>query len=102
MRKLSLCAFAFSLIFAASCTKETKRMKSTDANVPVAEKQPTTLTKHGDERIDNYFWMRLSDDQKLAPVPDEQTKKVVAYLEAENEYYNTVTAFTNDFQEVNF
>ena len=99
MRKLSLCAFAFSLIFAASCTKETKRMKSTDANVPVAEKQPTTLTKHGDERIDNYFWMRLSDDQKLAPVPDEQTKKVVAYLEAENEYYNTVTAFTNDFQE---
>ncbi|PQJ81761.1 S9 family peptidase [Polaribacter glomeratus] len=74
-------------------------MKSTDANYPVAEKKPTTLEKHGDVRIDNYFWMRLTDAQKSAIVKDEQTKKVVDYLEAENTYFNEVTAYTKKFQE---
>ena len=74
-------------------------MNSSDANAPVAYKQPTKLEKHGDIRIDNYFWMRLSDDQKLAPVKDEQTQKVIDYLEAENSYYEKVTAYTKNFQE---
>ena len=74
-------------------------MKSTDANHPIAEKKLTELEKHGDVRVDNYFWMRLSDEQKLAPIKDEQTEKVTNYLEAENEYYKQVTAYTKDFQE---
>jgi oligopeptidase B len=74
-------------------------MKSTDAKHPIAEKKPTKLKKHGDVRVDNYFWMRLSDEQKLAPIKDEQTKKVTNYLEAENDYYKEVTAYTKDFQE---
>lgn len=74
-------------------------MKSSDANYPIAEKIPTKLEKHGDVRIDNYFWMRLSDEQKLAPVKDEHTQKVIDYLEAENSYYDTITADTKDFQE---
>ncbi|MDD7915985.1 S9 family peptidase [Polaribacter ponticola] len=74
-------------------------MKSTDAKYPVAEIQPTKLEKHGDIRIDNYFWMRLSDAQKNAETKDEQTKKVVNYLEAENEYYDKVTDYTKKFQE---
>jgi oligopeptidase B len=74
-------------------------MKSTDANYPVADKQPTKLEKHGDVRIDNYFWMRLTDAQKNAIIKDEQTQKVVAYLEAENTYYANVTAYTKKFQE---
>jgi oligopeptidase B len=74
-------------------------MKSTDANYPVADKQPTKLEKHGDVRIDNYFWMRLTDAQKNAILKDEQTQKVVAYLEAENTYYANVTAYTKKFQE---
>ena len=78
---------------------KTNFMKSSDANYPIAEKIPTTLEKHGDVRIDNYFWMRLSDDQKLAPVKDEHTQKVIDYLEAENKYYDTITADTKDFQE---
>ena len=72
---------------------------STDAKHPIAEKKPTELEKHGDVRVDNYFWMRLSDEQKLAPIKDEQTEKVTNYLEAENEYYKQVTAYTKDFQE---
>ncbi len=74
-------------------------MKSTSAQYPIAEKDPTKLEKHGDVRIDNYFWMRLSDAQKNAEVKDEQTQKVVAYLEAENEYYEKVTDYTKKFQE---
>lgn len=74
-------------------------MKSTDAKHPIAEKKPTKLEKHGDVRVDNYFWMRLSDEQKLAPKKDAQTQKVTNYLEAENEYYKKVTAYTKDFQE---
>ncbi|MGK0414897.1 MAG: oligopeptidase B [Polaribacter sp.] len=74
-------------------------MKSTDAKFPLAEKIPTELTKHDDVRIDNYFWMRLSDDQKLAEIKDDQTQKVTNYLEAENEYYDKLTAYTKTFQE---
>ena len=89
----------FSLIFTVACKNETKNMKSTDAKYPVAEIQPTKLEKHGDIRVDNYFWMRLSDAQKNAETKDEQTKKVVNYLEAENEYYDKVTDYTKKFQE---
>ena len=74
-------------------------MKNTDAKFPIADKQPTELEKHGDVRIDNYFWMRLSDEQKNAEEKDEQTKKVVSYLEAENKYYEEVTGYNKDFQE---
>ncbi|MGY0408128.1 MAG: S9 family peptidase [Polaribacter sp.] len=74
-------------------------MKSTNAKTPIADKQPTKLEKHGDERIDNYFWMRLSDEQKLAKIKDTQTKKVITYLEEENAYYDKVTAHTKDFEE---
>jgi oligopeptidase B len=74
-------------------------MKSTDAKYPKADKQPTTLEKHGDVRIDNYFWMRLTDAQKETKVKDDQTAKVVDYLNAENTYYETVTEYTKSFQE---
>lgn len=87
---------AFSLIFAVACKNES--MSNIDIKPPIAEKIPTELETHGDIRIDNYFWMRLSDAQKNAKEKDEQTTKVLDYLEAENEYYNQVTAHTKDFQ----
>lgn len=66
---------------------------------PVAEKIPTEIETHGDIRIDNYFWMRLSDQQKEAKVKDTQTTKVLDFLNAENEYYNQITAHTTGFQK---
>lgn len=65
---------------------------------PKAEKQPKELVAHGDTRIDNYYWMRLSDEQKSALTQDEQTKKVLAYLDAENEYMGNVLGHTKEFQ----
>ena len=65
---------------------------------PIAEKNPKELTIHDDTRIDNYFWMRLTDEQKTAKNKDEQTQKVESYLRAENAYFDSVMFFTNDFQ----
>ncbi len=70
-----------------------------DIKTPVAEKQPITLEKHGDIRTDDYFWMRLTDEQKNAKEKDEQTQKVYNYLNAENAYYNEMTVETKEFQE---
>jgi oligopeptidase B len=51
---------------------------------------PEELTIHDDTRIDNYFWIRLSDAQKNAETPDAQTQDVLDYLNAENKYLEEV------------
>jgi oligopeptidase B len=43
--------------------------------------------------------MRLSDDQKNATTPDDQTKKVLDYLNKENEYSKEVLKNTVDLQK---
>ncbi len=96
MRKILFCTTAFSLIFASACKNDS--MNNKDIKPPVAIKIPTEIETHGDIRIDNYFWMRLSDEQKNAKIKDEQTTKVLDFLNAENDYYNQITAHTNDFQ----
>lgn len=97
MKKIIQLTTVISLTFASACKDQP--MKNTDAKAPIAEKEPKELTVHGDTRIDNYFWMRLTDEQKTAKNKDEQTKKVEAYLEAENDYFDKVTSDTKDFQE---
>jgi oligopeptidase B len=77
-------------------------MNTTIIKAPIAEKIPSEIEVHGDIRIDNYFWMRLSDQQKEAEDKDEQTNKVEAYLNAENTYYDKVTSHTNGFQKLLF
>ncbi len=94
MNKFLMYGLFLSLIF-ATCKKQ--KMKK-QINPPIAEKQATSLEKHGDTRIDNYFWMRLSDEQKNAKNKDKQTQKVYDYLNAENKYYDTITADTKEFQ----
>ena len=69
---------------------------------PVAEKVAEELVAHGDTRIDNYFWMRLTDEQKNAKQPDAQTQQVLDYLNAENDYTEKMMARTKDFQEALF
>ena len=69
---------------------------------PVAEKIARELVAHGDTRIDNYYWMRLSDEQKNAETPDEQTQKVLDYLNAENDYLSSMLAHTENLQNTVF
>lgn len=75
-----------SLIFATAC----KNNKEETMNItpPVAPKHPTQLEKHGDVRIDDYYWMNNREDQQ-----------VLDYLNAENEYFHKMTTHTEKFQE---
>ena len=45
--------------------------------IPDASKTPHKMTIHGDTRVDNYYWMRLTDKQKSTKKYDNQTKEVV-------------------------
>ncbi|MCU4176913.1 S9 family peptidase [Marinilabiliaceae bacterium N1Y90] len=65
---------------------------------PVAEIKDSVLTIHEHTRVDPYFWMRLTDEQKNAEEKDEQTQKVWNYLEEENAYLKTVMSKTETLQ----
>ena len=47
------------IIFATGCKSDIKMNK--DVKTPEAEIQAKSLTIHNSTRIDNYFWMRLTD-----------------------------------------
>jgi oligopeptidase B len=90
----SLHLLAFCALF-VSCNTEKKEIKTEEVKVPVAEKSAKELSGN---RIDNYYWMKLSDEQKNATQKDEQTQKVISYLDAENEYLKTKTRHTEELQ----
>jgi oligopeptidase B len=54
----------------------------------MAPRRPHVLRAHGDERVDEWYWMRDRDD------PD-----VIMYLEAENQYAKEALAHTEELQE---
>ena len=89
-----LAALSLSLIIVA-CTSK-KKEANDDVKAPVAEKVAKALTGN---RIDNYYWMKLSDEQKNTEQKDEQTQKVVNYLNAENEYLKTKLKHTEALQK---
>ena len=80
--------------------KQTERY---DMKPPVAKQNPYKTTLHGQERIDNYHWIRLTDEQKLAKNiegwPDDQTMQVVDYIKKENEYTQTHLRHTKNLQK---
>ena len=55
---------------------------------PQAKIIPTKLEKFDDIRIDNYFWLN-----------DRENPEVIDYLNKENQYYQEMTAHTNNFQK---
>ncbi|MCO1334361.1 S9 family peptidase [Microbulbifer sp. OS29] len=63
------------------------------ASAPMAQKVPHKMLIHGHERVDNYYWMR--DDERKAP-------EVIAHLEAENAYTDSVMQHTKALQDALF
>lgn len=63
-------------------------MNMEEIAAPIATKKTHQLEKHGDIRIDDYYWMN-----------ERENPEVIAYLEAENDYYQKSTAHTQKFQE---
>ena len=92
---------AFVFYFTMSCQPQIENAMSQNLknhNAPIAEKQDSVLEIHNSKRVDSYFWMRLTDEQKTAEIPDAQTAKTLDYLNAENAYTKEVMAHTEDFQ----
>ncbi|MCE7865026.1 MAG: S9 family peptidase [Bacteroidetes bacterium CHB5] len=83
------------MLVLAGCHSAKEEVKD-DLAPPVAEKRPDTLSGN---RIDNYYWMKLTDEQKNAEQKDEQTQKVLTYLNAENDYLTAKLKHTEPLQE---
>ena len=74
------------------CMKETK-------TPPDTIMKPFEITMHSDTRIDNYYWMRLTDEQKNAKNYDNQTQEVVDYITEENSYTRLSLSHTKKLQK---
>jgi len=93
-----------------ACNNETKEQMSytskmyqkNDIKAPIARKESHIITTHGDDREDNYYWMRLTDEQKTAEKLDSHTQEVVDYLNAENDYTEKMTDHLKPFQDTLF
>lgn len=87
---LLICTFVFTTII--SCTtmnKETEIKNQTYFSTPpIAEVIPELFNNFGSERIDNYFWLK-----------DKNEQKVIDYLNAENEYTKEVMTSTEALQK---
>lgn len=81
------CLSLASLIFAFSSNAQNNSKNQMENSSLRAKVKETKLEKHGDIRIDKYYWLNNPDDPE-----------VIDYLNAENEYYEKMTAHTNDFK----
>ena len=55
---------------------------------PEAEKQPKTITQHGESRTDEYFWLR-----------DGERSRIESHLHAENDYTKWVLRDAESMQQ---
>jgi len=77
------------ILFFSSLLPKTAICKNQQEIVPpVAAVIPKIDTLHGDVRVDNYFWLR-----------ERGNPEVIKYLEAENEYTNSIMKHTTEFQK---
>lgn len=84
LKPISFILIASMLALFFACT----HMNNKSINAPVAERIEKQLIMHGDTRIDPYFWLN-----------QRENPKVIAYLNAENEYLETSMADYKEFRE---
>jgi oligopeptidase B len=91
MKQLYL-TIIYGMIMITACNtnkEEVKILKQSDFPAPpVAEVVPDTFENFGQKRIDNYYWLK-----------DKNNPKVIEYLNAENEYTESVMASTKELQQ---
>ena len=81
--------FAVSLLLSLAFTMSLPAQQpAISAAPPVAQKQPKSLTLHGDTRVDDYGWFR-----------NRQDPAVIAHLNAENAYTEAMTASTQPLRD---
>lgn len=87
MKKLPFLLLSY-ITFAPVYSQNKTKTMSDKIVPPVAKIVPKTLEKHGDKRIDNYYWLN-----------ERENPEVIDYLNQENEYYQKSTAHTKPFQD---
>lgn len=92
-------SFSQNIIKNSKMNKNTSLLYKKDLTPPDATKRLHLMEEHGDKRIDPYYWMRLSDEQKLADTPDKHTQSVLDYLNAENDYKEAMMSHLSEAQE---
>lgn len=85
MNKMSFYIGLSIILGITSCNQKNQMEKNIQP--PVAEKIEKKLEKHGDIRIDHYYWLN-----------ERENPKVIDYLNAENAYYDTITSHTKAFK----
>jgi len=70
-----------------SCQQNQSKMAPKDLQPPIAETHEKFLEMHQDVRMDPYYWLN-----------DREDPEVIDYLERENDYYQKMTAHTEDFK----
>ena len=80
--------FIFMIFVFSACKKKIEMNFDTSITAPIADRSPYQLKKHGNIRIDDYYWMK-----------ERENPEVIDYLERENDYYNKMTKSSKSFQE---
>jgi len=92
MRLPSITMLTFcAAVVAPGCGTPQAVTRDTTVAPPTADKQPKTITVHGDSRVDDYFWLR----EKTNP-------KVMSYLHAEDAYADALMKPTAALQDALF
>jgi oligopeptidase B len=87
MKKPQIIAYSLLLGSFFACQNNNTNMNN-NLTPPVAPVEAKELETHGHTRIDNYYWMNDREDQR-----------VIDYLNAENDYYEKMTAHTKQFRD---
>ena len=92
MKHLHLLVISAAVILCTSCNlkkEEVTILKQSDfPALPMAEVKPDTFVNFDQQRIDNYYWLK-----------DKTNPDVIEYLNAENEYTETVMESTKELQQ---
>ena len=91
LRPLKYTSLVCSFLLASACGGSAGRASGTSVSPPVADKQPKTITVHGDSPVDDYFWL-----------PEQSNPKVTDYLKAEDAYTDAVMKPTVALQDTLF
>jgi oligopeptidase B len=92
LRPLKYTSLVCSFLLASACGPPVGRASDTSVSPPpVADKQPKTISVHGDSRVDDYFWLR-----------EQSNPKVTDYLKAEDAYTDAVMKPTAALQDTLF
>ena len=97
MEKSLLILLLTPLLFSCGYEKDVK--KENNNIIIMAKKIPKENIYHQDTIIDNYDWMRLSDEQKESENPDVQTKDVINYLNSENDFLKKEMSDNKSFED---